>query len=199
MELNGRNKWADSFAKAYLKKSLLDDKSKIHSLTPAEVYLSHPSFACYPKDRFIANLANLKEALRIEHERVVQEEKEFIQEQSLYPRGKVTSRGKPFWDTHPGNELLKIDIAEGNLENMKPAGLRLTRVEYQDFSVTDFCKYVHQELRCIREKPYWIKERNKKGLEKYNKEVLANKSEFDRHVMEEEIDNVADLFNGIAL
>ena len=50
-----------------------------------------------------------------------------------------------------------------------------------------------------REKPYWIKERNKKGLEKYNEEVLANKNEFDRHVLEEEIDNVADLFNGIAL
>ena len=48
-----------------LEKSLLDDKSKIHSMTPAEVHLSHPSFACYPKDRFIANLANLKEALRI--------------------------------------------------------------------------------------------------------------------------------------
>ena len=89
-------KWGDSFAKAYLKKSLLDDKSKIHSMTPAEVYLSHPSFACYPKDRFIANLANLKEALRIERERVAQEEKEFLREQSLYPRGKVTSRGKPF-------------------------------------------------------------------------------------------------------
>ncbi|EJK65923.1 hypothetical protein THAOC_13176 [Thalassiosira oceanica] len=74
-------KWGDSFAKAYLKKSLLDDKSKIHSMTPAEVYLSHPSFACYPKDRFIANLANLKEALRIERERVAQEEKEFLREQ----------------------------------------------------------------------------------------------------------------------
>ncbi|EJK66335.1 hypothetical protein THAOC_12752 [Thalassiosira oceanica] len=86
-------KWGDSFAKAYLKKSLLDDKSKIHSMTPAEVYLSHPSFACYPKDRFIANLANLKEALRIERERVAEEEKEFLREQSLYPRGKVTSRG----------------------------------------------------------------------------------------------------------
>ncbi|EJK49115.1 hypothetical protein THAOC_32038 [Thalassiosira oceanica] len=96
-------KWGDSFAKAYLKKSLLDDKSKIHSMTPAEVYLSHPSFACYPKDRFIANLANLKEALRIERERVAEEEKEFLREQSLYPRGKVTSRGKPFWDTHTGN------------------------------------------------------------------------------------------------
>ncbi|EJK64850.1 hypothetical protein THAOC_14373 [Thalassiosira oceanica] len=178
-------KWGDSFVKAYLKKSLLDDKSKIHSMTPAEVYLSHPSFACYPKNRFIANLANLKEALRIERERVAQEEKEFLREQSLYPRGKVTSRGKPFWDTHPGNALLKFDIAEGKLENMKPAGLRLTRAEYQDFSVRDFCKY--------------IKERNKKGLENYNEEVLANKNEFDRHVLEEEIDNVADLFNGIAL
>ncbi|EJK59405.1 hypothetical protein THAOC_20379 [Thalassiosira oceanica] len=94
-------KWGDSFAKAYLKKSLLDDKSKIRSMTPAEVYLSHPSFACYPKDRFIANLANLKEALRIERERVAEEEKEFLREQSLYPRGKVTSRGKPFWDTPP--------------------------------------------------------------------------------------------------
>ena len=34
-------KWGDSFAKAYLKKSLIDDKSKIHSMTPVEVYLSH--------------------------------------------------------------------------------------------------------------------------------------------------------------
>ncbi|EJK67928.1 hypothetical protein THAOC_10957 [Thalassiosira oceanica] len=49
-------KWGDSFAKAYLKKSLLDDK-------------------------FIANLENLKEALRIERERVAQEEKEFLREQ----------------------------------------------------------------------------------------------------------------------
>ena len=86
-------KWIDSFAKAYLKKCLLDDKSKIHSMTPAEVYLSHPSFACYPKDRFIANLANLKQALRIERALVVQEEEEFAREKSLYPRGKVTSRG----------------------------------------------------------------------------------------------------------
>ncbi|EJK63452.1 hypothetical protein THAOC_15884 [Thalassiosira oceanica] len=78
-------KWGDSFAK--------DDKSKIHSMTPAEVTLP-PSIEC---------------------ERVAQEMKEFLREQSLYPRGKVTSRGKPFWDTHPGNALLKFDIAEGKL------------------------------------------------------------------------------------
>jgi len=40
--------------------------------------ISDPLFACYPKGRFIANLANLKEVLRVERERVVQEWNQFL-------------------------------------------------------------------------------------------------------------------------
>jgi len=88
-------------------------------MTPAEVYLSHPSFACYPKDRFIANLANLKEALRIERERVAQEEKEFLREHLSIPEARSlleASRLVPPFENlviqHPQTEIQTWE--EGN-------------------------------------------------------------------------------------
>ena len=120
-------------------------------------------------------------------------------EQSRFPRKEKTSRGKLFWDTHEASRLLPKDIESGKLKEMKPKDLRETRLEYQDFSVEDFCKHCHQELRSQREKPYWIPLRNELGLRKYNEEAAACKSDFDKRYAEEGMKNITEEFKNIVL
>ena len=185
--------WKNSFAKAFLVKCLDDPKSKFNSMTPEQIYDSHKSFHSFPRDRFIINVNNLKASRARVKKIIAEDEREFSIEQSLFPRRGLTSRGKPFWDTHKANESLKMDVEAGKLEEMKPRELRLTRQEYQEFSVQDFCKYCHQEKRAQREKPYWIPLRNKAGLSKYEAEVQDCKSEFDNLMLQEDIDGIAEL------
>ena len=175
------------------------NKDTFNDTGGGEVYLSHPSFVCYQKDRFIANLANLKQALRIERAWVVQEEEEFGLSLPYYPRGKVTSRVKLFWDTHPGNALLKVDIAEDKVKNMKPAGLRLTRAEYQDFNAKDFASTFTKNWGASGG-------RSLTGLRRWTRNVSRNLTKKFLRTTTSLIctcwrrnDNFADLFNGMVL
>ena len=190
-------KWASSFAKAMLVRLFRDEKSKIHSMTPDEIHSAHPAFKCYPRKRFLPNLCNLKTSLELEKRIVAQDERNFERDMARFPRGEFTSRGKLFWDSHRANEILKQDLDVGKLKSMRPKDLWLTRPEYRDFDSDDFCKYVHQELRARREKPYWIPKRNQAGLQKHNAEVLANKNEFDNHVTEEDLDGIRKSFSSM--
>lgn len=183
-------RWSDSVAKAILLKCLLDENSKIHIMTSEQVQDSHPAFKPYPTNRFAANLDNLRASVKRTKETTLQDEKDFKLQQTLFPRSERTSRNKLFWDTHKASSSAKVDVAEGKLEYMSPSELRLTRTEYQDFNVLDFCKYCQQEKRTLREKPYWIPLRNKTGLEKHNEEAEVAKRDFDNYQITRDLKDI---------
>jgi hypothetical protein len=75
----------------------------------------------------------------------MQDDADFQHDMMLVSIKNLPSNGKAVWHTHRARELLKMDVGDGLASSMKPAILRLTRTEYQDFSVEKFCKEVHHE------------------------------------------------------
>ena len=81
-----------------------------------------------------------------------------------------------------------------------PSELRMTRKEYQDFSVKTFCAHVHQEKRKMREKPYWIPKRNKDGMKRHEEEVNNAKTKLsDQLYFEQNLDETEQLFGALKM
>ena len=191
--------WKTSLAKAYLQKQLMDDKSPFHSMTPEQIHKSWDGFGDYPLSNFKSNMKNLMEAVSKRKKIVKEDERIFQLEQTRFPRKARTTTGKHFWDKHPANELLHEDVENGTADLVKPIKLRDTRNEYQDFDTRVFCDHVQQEKRAQRENPYWIPKRNRDALAKHFEEVEALKSEFDTRHLEEELEEVDDLFKNLEI
>ena len=191
--------WRTSLAKAYLQKQLMDDKSPFHSMTPEQIHKSWAGFGYYSLSNFKSNMKNLMEAVSKRKKIVKEDERIFQLEQTRFPRKARTTTGKHFWDKHPANELLHEDVENGTADLLKPIKLRDTRNEYQDFDTRVFGDHVQQEKRAQRENPYWIPKRNRDALAKHNEEVEALKSEFDTRHLEEELEEVDDLFKNLEI
>lgn len=191
--------WKTSLPKAYLLRSLMDDKSPFHSMSADAIYNSWHGFRDYPISNFKTNLKNLREAV-IQRQKIIKEDERIFQlEKNLFPRKERTTTGCLYWDTHPANALLHEDVKCGLASSLKPIKLRATKNEYQDFSVGLFCGHVQQEKRAQREKPYWIPKRNKDALAKYNEEVEVLKSEFDTRHFNDELEEMNGLFGNMGL
>ena len=81
-----------------------------------------------------------------------------------------------------------------------PSVLRMSREEYQAFSLNTFCAHVHQEKRNQREKAYWIPKRNKDGMKKHEEEVNAAKTELaDQLSIAQGINEYCQFFEAINL
>ena len=63
------------------------------------------------------------------------------------------------------------DVKAGRTVQMKPAVLRETRVEYQDFPLAILRNHKYQVERKEREAVSWQKKRNDKARKKHDKEV----------------------------
>lgn len=192
-------KWGNSKAKALLIKCLMDDKSPIHAMAPAEIYNMTPDFKLYPFENFSSNLMNLQQAVKERKKIIKQEEEEYNKQQLAFPRGKKTSRGEPYWDTHPANLLLQEDVRSGVVDELDPAQLYASRAEYQAFKLKTFRQHIYQEKRSQRDKNYWVKLRNEEGMRKYNKEVKALKEELDTQYLNEKVEEINDMFEGLRL
>lgn len=191
--------WGSSKAKAFLLKCLMDDKSPVHEMTPKEIYNSHPEFKRYDPERFKANLRELRKAVKKRKKIVEEDEQQFWQQQFTNPRKEFTSKGDPFWDTHKAKTSLEEDFKNGNADKLLPSELRETRLEYQAFSKKVFRGHVYQERRRLREAPFWILKRNKKGLLKHAKEAEALKHEFDTQHFNDDLEEMNKLFEGFGL
>ena len=189
--------WRTSPAKAFLLKCLMDDKSKIHALTAEEIYKIHPDFKLYAYKNFETNLANLKAAVNKIKKYNEEDERDFNQQQLMFPRKPHTSRGEPFWDTHLANQSLQEDVKSGKADEMVPRKLWETRPEYREFSKKVFGQHVKQEKRSQREKPYWVPRRNKEGMKRHQEDAEAMKGEIDSRYFQEDLEQMNDLFQGL--
>ena len=71
-------------------------------------------------------------------------------DRKLFPRKEVDDDGVPFFDLHPGKELLAEDVANDKHKKMTPEELRQTRDEYKVFPNSYFRPRVYQAVRKKR-------------------------------------------------
>lgn len=82
----------------------------------------------------------------------------FRRQMESNPRGDLTDRGLPFWDTHPGYEMLLSDfdkIEKGEMRRPTHMELYESRNVYKDFPFQEFKNHFNQEKRKRKEANFW--------------------------------------------
>ena len=88
-----------------------------------EIHQSDPSFRQYPLSDFKKYNRNVKKLAQKRKEKLNRDTDTFRRQMESKPRGELTDRGLPFWDTHPGYEMLKGDfdkIQKGEMSRLTP-------------------------------------------------------------------------------
>jgi hypothetical protein len=133
---------------------------ELTTLTLDELWNSNQHFKCYAKADFRKYLKDMKTLTEHTKAAVHADEELFQEDMKNFPPQETTQRGEKFWYNHPASSLLAEDLKNGWAYDMKPAQLRLSRKEYQDFTPRTFLKHVHQEKEKQRAAPYWRHKRN---------------------------------------
>jgi hypothetical protein len=138
----------------------------IENMTVHDIWQSHAAFRCYDFQSFQGYYTKMKALVKKHRKIVMQDEADFQHDMDLIPE-----KSHDVWYKHPAKELLKKDVKDGVASLKGPQDLRKMRIEYQDFSVTKFCKEVHHEKQRQRAKPFWQWFRNKEAREMHEREV----------------------------
>jgi hypothetical protein len=163
------------------KRQLEDDI--VHQLIPDEweperVHSFRAIYMVVDTIRFKANLATLRNKCAKELNRAILDDHAFQHDASLVvavARGGVDdsstsqehrSNKTLRWEGSAAKRLLKQDMDDQQLMDMKPATLQATRAAYGAFDPLVFRKHVHQEKRSRKESPYWAKRKEKKDKKK---------------------------------
>ena len=115
-----------------------------------EIWESHPQFHLYELGKFKTYNKNM-EKLTSSRKGLISEEEAIFCRDMIKLRDTIsekTSRGYPFWYTHPASKMLKDYIAcemSGDTNKTKPMQLWKSRVQCQGFPLSVFCKYIYQE------------------------------------------------------
>lgn len=163
--------WKKSKAKALLVKLLQNRESRLHSMTPRQIYDSNDWFQEYPFDRFNENVTSLRKSIQDEFALVDRDIEIVREELRNFPQSLQGCRGYPRWDKHPARSLLRKDIEDGKYELGKAKQFHRSRREYLDFPLPVFRDHIHQERRRQREKPMKVIQRNKKAQKQHDNEV----------------------------
>ena len=91
-------------------------------------------------------------------------------------------------------------MSEGKKEVLLPSELRMTRSEYQDFSIATFGNHVKRTKRSMREKTYWIPKRKRQGMQKHEEDVKAQTEDITNYLqVEHSVDETAKLLEELKL
>ena len=78
---------------------------------------------------------------------------QFLRNQLIhFPFEETTFWGYQSWRKHPAKPLLRQDMDEGKLKEMKPSELRRTRPEYQTLNKEVFRHRIYQERKAVKQK-----------------------------------------------
>ena len=124
-------------------------------MKPDDVYQFDPEFKKFPFDNFKTNLYALRKDMKNQKTQSSLDENALEHDRKITTRT-VTQHGYPFWPKSAARVSLLADLAEGRHERMKPSILWKTRLEYQEYPERVFLDHMHQELRSMRERPYWL-------------------------------------------
>lgn len=160
---------------------LMDRKtrSEVLSMSLDNLWSSNEYFNCYPKDDFQIYLKEMIDVTGKARAKIESEEELFLEDMKNFPPSELNNRGEKFWYNHPARKLLEADVRNGWAYDMKPSILRLTRIEYQDFTPYTFLKHVHQEKERQRAAPYWRHKRNIAASQKIADERAEMKQQWE--------------------
>ena len=126
-------------SKAYtllLKLHMKSDQSGIDKKSDEEIHQSDPNFSQYPLSDFKKYNKNVQKMAKKRNEKLNRVTDTFRRQMESNPRGDLTDRGLPFWDTHPGYEMLLSDfdkIEKGEMSRLTPMQLYQSRNVYKEF------------------------------------------------------------------
>ena len=145
--MSRRNKpadWRNSAAKRILRNDIItgdvlpNDKAK-------DVWLMHPEYSAYNPTNFATNLRNLRNAISRDSARADTDYKAYRHDRAIVQSSIVNS--VPVWHRSLAAKLLKQDMKDEKHNNVKPAELYKSRVEYQCFSQKTFRNRIYQEKK----------------------------------------------------
>ena len=170
----------------------------IEEMSAEDVWKSSPLFQQYDLINFKEYLQKMSKRTETRKLLIQQEHRAFISDMISFPPKPVTSRGYPFWHTHPAYDLLEEDEMGGSTETMKPKELWKSRKEYQEFPLDVFRKHIYQ-LRTKRlAAPYWQYKRNRNARKQYEEELERMTTEWHHERFEKSMEDVITRWNGMS-
>ena len=152
--------WINSDAKHLMTQDMLDglipSDKRINNIFKlwTEFYSQQPEFKDFPYEetRFRSRLEGLQKSVSRLVWAARYDQECHDEAKAIYPDEKHGPTGDILWRNSEADRLLEIDMANGMHLNMLPSELRLTKPEYQEFSVARFSKRVDQKREAV--KPY---------------------------------------------
>jgi hypothetical protein len=168
-------KWKDSEGKEQLKKDI------VLGLVPAtmevrEVYnMHHQLYQAYKFWNFTTSLKNLREAIALDHARMVEDAGWYGYDVSI-----IRSLAEPDylpWHKSPTATLLAQDVANGMQRLYTPMQMHAMRQEYQVFTLYQFRKFVNQEVDKEGKKEARFLKKQKKEAKKLKRRTGLSRAE----------------------
>ena len=141
-----------------LKLHTMSEQSGIDKMSVEEIHQSDPSFRQYPLSDFKKYNKSVQTMAKKCKEKLSRDMDAFRRQMESNPRGNFTDRGLPFWDTHPGYEMLLSDfdkIEKGEMRRPTPKELYESRNVYREFPFPEFKNHFNQEKRKRKEANFW--------------------------------------------
>jgi len=128
-------------------------------------YSHMAAFKRVPFEQFEEKLESHRGQVAKDNEKVSAAMRAFEHDQALFSRRTHNRRGKLVFDVHPAKLKLQEDVKNKVHKDLLPSELRLTRPEYQCFTLDEFRDRIYQEIRLQRFYNYLELKRNEKEKE----------------------------------
>lgn len=177
------------------------NKSRVISSMPIEqLWESHPEFQNYDLEKFKTYNTNMKALTSKKKKQITLEEATFHRDMLKLPTKTQTSRGVPFWHTHPASAMLKDHVTNemaGDVNLMEPKYLWKLKEEYQAFPLAVFRKHIYQERTKQLAAPYWQHTRNEAAQKKYE-EVQELLKEWNQVRVNKGVEDLVNQIQGLS-
>ena len=125
-----------------------------------QIYNSSALYSDYKKNSFKRNCRNLQKAITEEQKKVDFDHQAVAR---FPPRQSLTERGYPFWDRSEAQRVLKLELASGQIANLKPSTVYIRNNEYQKFPLAVFRNHLYKEQSRLKTTAYWQVQRKRKN------------------------------------
>ena len=168
-----KDQWRNSEAKEILLNGLIDGNIPLSKaeMAPEDVYALHAAFQKFPYTNFRTNLNNLCKDIAGQKQNTQIDESRLAHDRALMKR-EMTQRGYAFWPESEAKQLLIQDLKDGIHNILKPKELHQTRPQFLQFPLSVFRDHIHQELRALRERPYWLHKKKMKQKQARGEDIV---------------------------
>ena len=141
--------WNNSTAKALLQKDLAMEIIPLDGRTMGAqaVYASRPEYSAFPFEFFKRRLSTLRREAKSQNVRRADDVAAYARDRLLFPQPLYDAKGNLRWEGSAAENHLKLDIANGLHQQMRPRELHQTRAEYQAFDANIFRDHIYQEVK----------------------------------------------------